>query len=59
MKKLNYVLSLTLLAGLFVLSSCEKEEDDPMVTPMPDSKSIAQIASENPNFSILVEAVIA
>ena len=54
MKKLNYVLSLTLLAGLFVFSSCEKEEDGPIEQ---ETQSIAQIASENPNLSILVEAL--
>ena len=57
MKKLNSIISLALLTGLFVFSSCEKEEDpmDPM--PMGPS-SIAAIASEDANFSILVEALI-
>jgi transforming growth factor-beta-induced protein len=57
MKKLNYVLSLALLTGLFVFSSCEKEEDPPM-NPGPDPlPSIAAIASDNADFSILVEAL--
>jgi len=58
MKKLNYVLSLALLSGLFVFSSCEKEEDPPM-NPGPDGpESIAAIASDNEDFSILVEALV-
>jgi len=58
MKKFNYVLSLALLTGLFVFSSCEKEEDPPM-NPGPDApESIAAIASANEDFSILVEALV-
>jgi transforming growth factor-beta-induced protein len=57
MKKFNYVLSLALVAGLFVFSSCEKEEDPPM-NPIEDGpESIAAIASDNEDFSILVEAL--
>ncbi len=58
MKKFNYVLSLALLTGLFVFSSCEKEEDPPM-NPGPDApESIAAIASADEDFSILVEALV-
>ena len=55
MKKLHSFLSLTLLTGLFVLTSCEKEDEDPM---QPELYSIAEIASDNADFSILVEALI-
>lgn len=58
MKKLNSVITLTLLSGILFFSSCEKEED---IVPdqMPEeSSSIAAIASGNENFSILVEALI-
>ena len=56
MKKLNYLLSLGLLAGVFVFSSCEKENDDPTDPMQPES--IADIASANADFSTLVEALI-
>jgi transforming growth factor-beta-induced protein len=55
MKKLNYFLTLTLLAGLFVFTSCEKDDDDPM---QPELYSIAEIASDDADFSTLVEALI-
>jgi transforming growth factor-beta-induced protein len=55
MKKLNYLLSIGLLAGVFVLSSCEKD-DDPIDPMQPES--IADIASANADFSTLVEALI-
>lgn len=58
MKKLNYLLTLTLVTGLFVFSSCEKEEKDPMDPMQPELYSIAEIASENAAFSTLVEALI-
>lgn len=58
MKKANFILALALLSGLFVFSSCEKEED-PQVDPGPDQlPSIAAIASDNADFSILVEALV-
>jgi len=58
MKKVNFILTFALLTGLFVLSSCEKEED-PQVDPGPDQlPSIAAIASDNADFSILVEALV-
>jgi len=58
MKKLNVFLSLVLLSGLFVLSSCQKEDDPPM-NPGPDPlPSIAAIASDSEDFSILVEALV-
>ena len=58
MKKLNYFLTLTLLTGLFVFSSCEKDDDTPMEPDQPMAMSIADIASADANFSILVEALL-
>ena len=58
MKKSNLILSLALFAGLFVFSSCEKEEDAPMNPVEPELKSIAGYASNDGNFSILVEALV-
>ena len=56
MKKLNLILSFALLSGLFVFSSCDKDDDDPM-DPMPTLSSIAEIAAQDANFSILVDAL--
>jgi len=58
MKKLNYFFVITMLTGLFVFSSCEKEDEDPMDPMQPELYSIAEIASDNANFSTLVEALI-
>jgi transforming growth factor-beta-induced protein len=58
MKKLNYLLTLTLVSALFVFSSCEKEDDSDMNPPQPETYSIAEIASDNADFSILVEALV-
>jgi len=58
MKHLNYFLSLTLVSGLLLFSSCEKDEDPGMDPIVPELSSIATIAAENENFSILVEALI-
>jgi transforming growth factor-beta-induced protein len=58
MKNTNLILSLALLAGLFFFSSCEKEEDDMKNPDMPEEYSIAEIASNNEDFSILVEALV-
>jgi len=55
MKKLNYLLTLMLVSGLIVFSSCEKENDDPV---QPELYSIAEIASDNADFSTLVEALV-
>lgn len=58
MKKLNLIISFALLTGLFVLSSCDKEDDPPMDDMQPETYSIAEIAAGDPNFSILVEALM-
>lgn len=48
-----------MLAVVAVLASCQKDEDDDM-TPVniPESKNIVQTAQADPQFSILVEAVV-
>lgn len=58
MKKLNYYFVIAMLTGLFVFSSCEKEDEDPMDPMQPELYSIAEIASDNADFSTLVEALI-
>lgn len=58
MKKTNLIISFALLAGLFFFSACEKEEDDMKNPDMPEEYSIAEIASNNEDFSILVEALV-
>ena len=59
MKKVSYLFSIAILASLFIFSSCEKE--DPVMDDQdkPTSQmSIAEIASGNEDFSILVEALV-
>jgi transforming growth factor-beta-induced protein len=58
MKKPNLILTLALLTGLFVFTSCEKEEDPITEEGTPEEYSIAEFASSNENFSILVEALV-
>jgi transforming growth factor-beta-induced protein len=55
MKKMNFFLTLSLVTGLFLISSCEKDSETmPEVsTPM----TIAEIAAGNEDFSILVQAL--
>jgi transforming growth factor-beta-induced protein len=57
MKNLKNILFISLLAGLFIFSSCKKDDEMIDPTPMEEALSIAEIASENPDFSILVEAL--
>lgn len=58
MKKRNYLLIFALFSGLFIFSSCEKDEDPPMEEEKLTSEmTIAEIASDNEDFSILVEAL--
>ena len=58
MKKYNLILTLALVSGLFFLSSCDKEDDSDMKPETPEEYSIAGFASNNDNFSILVEALV-
>lgn len=44
------------VASSFILSSCDKDDED-TPEPMPQEQSIVEIASSNPDFSILVEAL--
>ena len=54
MKKQTIIFGLLALTGLFILSGCEDKEDD--MKPVSDM-TIAEYASSNSNFSILVEAL--
>ena len=59
MKTRNYKLSMGvfLLMFAFIFTyGCNDDDDDPQ--PLPMEKSIAEIASGNANFSILVEALV-
>ncbi len=53
MKKTMLFPVMIALMGIFTLTSCEK--DDPMVNPL--DQTIAEFASADPNFSILVSAL--
>lgn len=57
MKNLKSIFALALVSGLFVFSSCEKEDETPMDAETPELYSIAGFASQDENFSILVEAL--
>ncbi len=59
MKKISRLFPIValLFATSFFLTSCDKEEDDDM-NNMPEEKSIAAIASDDPQFSILVDALV-
>ena len=53
LKKFSF---LTLALSLFIgFTSCDKNDDDP--APAPQQKTIAGIAADNPDFSILVDAL--
>jgi len=54
----NYVLTL-LAISLFVVSCNDDDDDDDPQTPSGPTQNIAEIASANPNYSILVEALAA
>ncbi|MBK9359387.1 MAG: fasciclin domain-containing protein [Bacteroidales bacterium] len=49
----KFRLAIFAIAALTVFVSCSKDEDDKQA----ESKNIAQVASSNPDFSILVEAL--
>lgn len=58
MRNLKSILFISLFAGLFIFSSCKK--DDEMINPVTmgeGDKTITEIASENEDFSILVDAL--
>jgi transforming growth factor-beta-induced protein len=54
MKKTTLILGMAAMTGLFTLTSCEKENEE-MITPM--DMTIAQYASQDANFSTLVQAL--
>lgn len=54
MKKHNLILAATLLTGLTVFTSCEKEDDS---RPTNAEKTIAEYVIGNPTFSTLAEAL--
>ena len=58
MKKINSIITLSLLSATLFFSSCEKDEDIVPEQMPEESTSIAAIASSNEDFSILVEALI-
>jgi transforming growth factor-beta-induced protein len=59
MKKLNLYLILAILSGLVIFSSCDKDEESPeMNEKVPSEMTISEFASENDDFSILVEALV-
>lgn len=59
MKKISRLFPIValLLASSLILTSCDKDDDDDM-NNMPEEKSIAAIASDDPQFSILVDALV-
>jgi transforming growth factor-beta-induced protein len=58
MKKISRLFPIValLLATSLIFTSCQKDEEEDM--PMQQEKSIATIASEDPQFSILVDALV-
>jgi len=54
MKKMNQITGLAVILGLFTLTSCEKENDE---MTSAGEMTIAQYASKDANFSILVQAL--
>ncbi len=58
MNRFNFKLGAALLAGTLFFSSCDKDDDDD-VTPAPAAASmtIAEIADDNGNFTMLLDAL--
>jgi len=54
---MNIKLFTLLMVGVFVFSSCKKDEEEPVVEPAPVMSTIAEIATENGNFTILLDAL--
>ena len=59
--KSNFKTIFTMMAvigiGMLTLASCKKDDDNGTTMPEPTAKSITQIASSDPQFSILVQAL--
>lgn len=49
--------SIALMACALIFTSCDKDDDDDMMTPTPQMSSIAEIATDNGNFTILLDAL--
>jgi transforming growth factor-beta-induced protein len=60
MKKISRLFPIValLLATSLIFTSCQKDDEDNNPANMPEEKSIATIASEDPQFSILVDALV-
>jgi transforming growth factor-beta-induced protein len=56
MKTFQFKLSAMLLAGSLIFSSCDKEDDTPPTT-LPELGTIAEVATDNGNFTILLDAL--
>ena len=52
MKKLNLIYAILITTGLFILTGCEKDKDDPEDGPM----TIVELAVEN-GFTVLAAAL--
>ncbi len=59
MKKLSFKMMAVLLLGMIVVASCSEDDDDDdqMEEPV-ESNTIVDVASENDDFSILVDALV-
>ncbi|MCT4623252.1 MAG: fasciclin domain-containing protein [Schleiferiaceae bacterium] len=57
MKIFNLKLTALVLAGAFVFASCEKEDETPQNPNPPQLKTIAATATDNGNFTILLDAL--
>ncbi len=57
MKSLQFKIGAALLAGTMFFASCEKDDDETMPPAPTPMSSIAQIADENGNFTILLDAL--
>jgi transforming growth factor-beta-induced protein len=59
MKKLSFNMMAILLLGMFVMTSCsEDDEDDHQMMEPVESNTIVDVASDNDDFSILVDALV-
>jgi len=58
MKKLNYFVLIALFAAIGTFTACEKDEEPEKEPKMEEEATIAYIASNNEDFSILVEALV-
>mgnify|MGYP000613271667 CR=1 FL=1 len=57
MKTFQFKLGAVLLASSMLFTSCDKDETDPTPDPSPQLQTIAEIANDNGNFTILLDAL--